>query len=167
MIRGLLVRLAFAALLSLLLTGPVLAGGTSTINVGLVVTGAFASPLTGSWHSPTAARGSIYHFTVSGHSGAFYRLVSVPLRDAKGTCDLRVSGVIYSLEQTSKRPSYEMQYSVRSADVVASSAQRDACKDVAASYLSDMPAVESLVLSGAGEGRLVDRSTGAEYIRAH
>lgn len=130
-------RIAFAASLSLLLASPTLASSVSTMHVGLVVTGSFASSLVGTWDSRSAARGNIYHFVVSGSSGLFYELVSIPLRETSpiaaqdtlgdpptaGTCDLRVSGVIYSLEQTSGTTirasgdhhlgsSYEMQFRV-------------------------------------------------------
>lgn len=113
------------------------------MHVGLVVTGSIASSLSGTWDSRTAARGTIYHFVVSGRSGVVYELVSIPLREPSpnaaedvigaaptaGTCDLRVSGVIYSLERISGGTaaassdyhlgsSYEMQYSIRSAEAV-------------------------------------------------
>jgi hypothetical protein len=164
------VRIAFAAFLALLAAAPALAGSASTIHVGLIVTGSFASPLVGAWHARTAARGTIYHFVVSGNSGTFYQLVSIPLGAAPkaGKCDLRVSGVIHSLEQTPGAASYEMQYSIQSADLVTSSTNFDDCKDVAASYLSDIPAAEntnSLILSRTGEGRLIDNATGADYTR--
>ena len=173
-------RIAFAAALALLLAAtPALAGRASTINVGLVVTGNFASALVGTWHSRTAARGAIYHFVVAGSSGAFFKLVSIRLPEtsptaakdalsaAPGKCDLRVGGVIYSLEQTSGA-TYQMQYSVQSADVVTSSTNSEDCQDVAASYLSDIAAADgtqSLILSRTGEGYLIDGATGAEYTR--
>lgn len=186
-------RIAFAALLSLLLAAPALASSTSTMHVGLVVTGNFASSLFGTWDSRTAAQGTIYHFVVNGRSGVVYELVSVPSRATSvmavedvigaaptaGTCDLRVSGVIYSLEQISGGTaatssdyhlgsSYEMQYSIRSAEAVTSSTDFDACKEVAASYLSNVPAagsVHSLTLSRTGKERLIDSATGEEYTR--
>ena len=161
-------RLVFAASLALLLVAPAFAGSASTVRVGLVVTGHFASPLEGAWHSPTAARGTIYHFVVNASSGVVYQLVSMPLRETSGTCNLRVSGVIYSLEQTSAGSSYEMRYSIQSADVVTSSTDYDDCKDVAASYLSDIAAADGtrrLILSRTGEARLIDSATGTEYTR--
>src|SRR3954464_5826797 len=99
MTRELLVRIAFAAFLSWLLAAPALASSTSTMHVGLVITGNFASPLIGTWDSRIAARGIIYHFVVGGSSGVFFELVSVPLRETSPSaptvemCDLRVSGV--------------------------------------------------------------------------
>lgn len=161
-------RLVSAASLALLMAAPALAGGASAIHVGLVVTGRIASPLVGAWHSKTAARGTIYHFVVGGSSGAVYELVSIPLRETSGTCDLRVGGVIHSLEPTSGEASYEMQYSIRTADVVTSSTDFDDCEDVAASYLNDVAAAvgtRRLILSRTGEGRLIDSATGAEYTR--
>ena len=89
------------------------------------------------------------------------------LSAAPGECDLRVGGVIYSLEQTSGA-TYEMQYSVQSADVVTSSTNSEDCQDVAASYLSDIAAADgtqSLILSRTGEGYFIDGATGAEYTR--
>lgn len=168
MMWGLLVRLAFAACLALLLAAPAFAGSRATINVGVVVTGAFASPLVGSWHSKTAALGSIYHFTVSGRSGAFYQLVSLPLPEGKGSCDLRVGGVIHSLERAAKRSSYEMRYSIQSADVVTSSTDVDGCTDVAAAYLSDVSAdgTRRMILSRTGRDRLIDTASGTEYALA-
>lgn len=173
-------RIAFAALLSLLLAAPALASSTSTMHVGLVVTGNFAPPLIGTWDSGITARGTIYHFVVGGGSGVFFELVSVPLHEtsasdpAAETCDLRVRGVIYSFEPIASREhphpasSYEMQYAIQSAEVVTSSTDFDGCKEVAASYVSDTPAVDarhSLILSRTGEGHLIDSATGAEYAR--
>ena len=179
-------KIAFAALLSLLMAAPALAGSTSAIHVELVVTGGLASPLAGTWDSRSAARGTIYHFAVSGSSGVFYKLVSVPLREplqvaaadspsagaAAQMCDLRVSGVIYSLDPTSGRTgpgsSYEMRYSIQSAQAVTSSTRFDDCKEVAASYVSSSSAADaphSLILSRTGKGRLIDSATGQEYIR--
>lgn len=186
-------RFAFAAALPLFLAGPALSSSAAAMHVGLVVTGSLASSLAGTWDSRTAARGTIYHFVVGGSSGVFYELVSVPLREISagamedalgaaptaGTCDLRVSGVIYSLERISGGTaatssdfhlgsSYEMQYSIRSAEAVTSSTDFDGCKEVAASYLSDTPAADSmhsLTLSRTGNGRLIDSATGEEYTR--
>jgi len=176
------VRLASAASLSLLLIAPALAGNTSTFHVGLVVTGHLAAPLVGTWDSRSAARGTIYHFVVSHSSGVFYQLVSVPLGEispgvvktafgaapAAGRCDLRVSGIISSLEPTSTASSgssYEMRYAIEAAQVVTSSSNIADCEEVADSYLSDVPASDSLMLSRTGDGRLIDRATGAEYVR--
>ena len=176
-------RLASAASLSLLLAAPALAGSASTFHVGLVVTGDFAPALLGAWDSRSAARGTIYHFVVSGSSGVFYQLVSIPLQQtspialkaafraapATPTCDLRVSGIISSLEPTAaNRARYEMQYSIQSAQIVTSSTNVNDCKELAASYVSDMSAADStqtLILSRAGEGRLIDSATGQEYVR--
>jgi hypothetical protein len=61
-----------------------------------------------------------------------------------------------------------MRYSIQSADVVTSSTDFDDCKDAAASYLGDIAAADgtkSLILSRAGEGRLIDSTTGQEYTR--
>lgn len=164
-------RLALAASWALILAAPALAAGASAVHVGLVVTGKLASPLIGAWHSGSTAPGAPYQFVVSSSSGRVYEFVSIPVRDA-GTCDLRVSGVIYSLEPTSRArpshgPSYELQYAIRSADVVNSSTDSDTCEIVAAAYLSDIQAVgtHSLTLSRTGEGRLIDGATGAEYTR--
>lgn len=165
MTREPLVRLAFAATLAFLLAAPALAAGTSTLHVGVVVIGDLASSLAGNWVSSTAARGAIYHFSVSDRSGAVHKLVSLPLREpSAGRCDLRVSGVIYSLEPTAGS-GYEMRYAIQAADVVTSSTDFDACQDVADSYLSDIPAADSLILSRAGEGRLIDSATGVAYSR--
>jgi hypothetical protein len=164
---GALVRLAFAAFLTLLIATPALAGGSSAITVGLVVTGNLASPLAGNWVSSSAARGGIYHFAVGDGTGTFHQLVSIPLRDASaGSCDLRISGVIYSLEPAAGRAaSYDMRYAIQSADIVTASSDADACEDIAASYLSDAPATDSLILSRTNDRRLVDSVTGVEYTR--
>jgi hypothetical protein len=183
------VRIAIAAAFALLVGVPALAGGASSgIHIGLVVTGSFASPLTGTWDSRGAAQGAVYHFVVSGASGVVYALVSLPLPKAAtiavtdvlgspsavGRCDLRLGGVIYSLQEapgaggSNSARSYEMRYSIQSVDAVAS-ANFDDCKRVAASYLSDIPAAErmqSLFLSRASDGRLVDAVTGTEYTRS-
>lgn len=176
-------RLVFAAAVALLSAAPAIASDASTMRVGLIVTGNFAAPLIGAWDSRNAARGVIYHFVVSRSSGVFYELVSVPLREASaiavddlvgaapavGRCDLRLSGVIYSLEQTARGSSrYDMQYSIQSAEVVTSSSHFEDCKEVAASYASDIPTANGthgLTLSLIGDGRLIDSATGAEYTR--
>lgn len=160
-------RLAFVAVLALLGAAPALAGSTSTINVGLVVTGTFASSLAGTWHSNAADRGAIYHFVVGSDSGAFYKLVSIAL-PGTGRCDLRVGGMITSFEPTSGSR-YEMHYSVQSADVITSEASGSDCNNVAASYLGEFQVgngTQSLILSRAGDGRLIDSATGTEYMRA-
>ncbi|RYE08225.1 MAG: hypothetical protein EOP22_14260 [Hyphomicrobiales bacterium] len=155
-------RFVFAAALALLLVAPTHAGGrSSTIAVGLTVTGNLASSLAGTWQSRTVSPGAIYHFAVTNGSGAFYQRVSLPLR--AGNCDLRLSGVIYSLERAGS--GYEMHYGVRSADVVSSSTDPEACEDVAAAYLSDSRSPHSLTLSPTGKDRLLDPATGAAYIR--
>ena len=166
-------RIGFAAALALLLAAPALAASSSTIHVGLVVTGSFASPLVGTWESRAAARGSIYHFVVSGSSGLVYKLVSLPLREpAAGTCDLRVSGLIYSLERrsgTASSPhsgsSYQMQYAVQSAEVVTSSTSVEDCREAGAAYLGNTASDSTLILSRTGDGHLIDSATGTEYIR--
>jgi hypothetical protein len=174
------VRLASAASLSLLLIAPALAGNTATFHVGLVVTGHLAAPLAGTWDARSAARGTIYHFVVSHSSGVFYQLVSVPLREtgvvktafgappAAARCDLRVSGVITSLEPASSGSAgagYEMRYVIEAAQVVTSSSNTADCQEVADAYLSEAPASASLMLSPTSDGRLTDRATGAEYVR--
>lgn len=176
-------KIIFAASLSLLVATPALAAGVSSIHVGLIVTGNFASPLVGSWDSKVAVDGAIYHFVIGGTSGAFYELVSVPLRENlliaaddvlgappdTGRCDLRLSGVIFSLEGTSGNrahlaDSYEMRYSVETVEAVTSSTDFDHCRQVAASYVT-AGAPRSLILSKAGDGRLVDATSGVEYTR--
>jgi hypothetical protein len=146
------------------MVAPALAGSASTMHVGLTLTGDFATALAGGWHARGAADGAIYHFVVRGSSGALYQHVSVPVR-GRGTCDLRLSGVIYSLEPVSgQRSRYEMQYAIQSADVITSSSS-GGCSDVADAYLNDVPGAQSLILSRAGEGRLIDSATGVEYAR--
>lgn len=162
MTREFLVRLASAASLALLMATPALAGGTTTIHVGLVVTGNSTSPLIGTWRSKGIAGGSPYYLVVGESSGTFYQLVSIPRRGTQ--CDLRIGGAIHSLERSGS--GYEMQYSVRSAEVVASTTNAEACKGVAASYLSKVAAVESLTLSRTRDGRLVDTVAGTEYSRS-
>lgn len=160
-------RLVFAAALALLAAAPAIAGSSSTISVGLTVTGSFASPVTGVWRARTMAPGAMYQFVMSHSSGAFYEFVSVPIADTPvtGRCDFRISGVIHSLERSSREgASYEMTYSVQSADVVASSTDGVDCDDVAASYLSDVN-TRSMILSMTGEGRLIDSATRTEYVR--
>ena len=186
-------RIAFAACLSLLATAPAFAAGFSTIHVGLVVTGNIAFPLVGTWDSRTRGSDTPYHFALSRTSGLFYELVSVPL-DGSGVttmgsvsgiaavhavCDLRVTGVITSVEKVSGetigsfsdrhlKPTYEMRYSIQYAEVVTSPVNLDECKQVAASYVDNASAAETagtLFLYWAGDGSLIDSAAGTEYAR--
>lgn len=175
-------KLAAAASLSLLLVAPALAGSASNFRVGLVVTGHLAPALVGTLEARGAAPGSIYHFVVSDRSGVFFQLVSVPLGEsslgvlktafgappAAPRCDLRVSGVITSLEPTaaaSQGGGFEMHYAIEAALVITSSSNTANCQEVADAYLSESTGSGSLMLSRAGDGHLLDRATGAEYVR--
>jgi hypothetical protein len=185
------VRIASAAILSLLVTTPTLAAAAA-IHVGLVVTEDFARPLVGTWDAKFPAKGTIYHFVVSGSFGVFYELVSVPAQETAsiavsdvlgaalgaGRCDLRLSGVINSLEEDpgaivhgaggQAHASYEMRYSIQSAEVITSSTDLDRCKQVASTYVSDagLGAASRLLLSRASDGSLIDSVSGTQYFRA-
>jgi hypothetical protein len=183
-----LVKIAFAAVLLLLAIAPAVAAGSSALHVGLVITGSFSPQLVGAWESRPVAMNAVYRFQVHGTSGQLFELVSVPAEagdrpdaptDAAAGCQFRLTGAILSVEKASGKaaragiltggltPTYQMRYQVRSAEAVISSASADGCRQIAASYVSDVSAGErTLFLTKAADGTLIDSVAGTQYTRA-
>lgn len=174
-------RLALAALFSVFVVGPSLAGSSATIQVGLVITGDTSTAVVGSWASKTAVTGGIQEFQISGGSRFSSELVIAPqtTADTAAGCRIRTSGAVRGVAPVSAAmaryfenhhyltPDYVVHYSISSAEAIGASTG-GRCTDIAdsfAHFASTASPPRSLFLTKGDNGELIDSMAGTAFAR--